>query len=100
MTETCDDVLIIVINSFPIDGRMFFIACGSTIQIRVLTFPIPSAKAASVCPLSTERIPPLTISQIYAVVLIVSAIIPAANLEISVPPTIILGMLIPIIGNP
>ena len=52
-------------------------ACGRTIRRIVRPYVIPSDFAASVWPLSTDRMPALTISLMYAPSLIERATIPA-----------------------
>ena len=58
--------LITVIISLPSAGMIFLIACGATIFIKTVYLDSPSAIPASVCPLSTDKIPPLITSAVYA----------------------------------
>ena len=51
-----------LIVSLPVGGMITRIAWGSTIRRVVLCVDMPSACAASVCPLSTDMIPARTIS--------------------------------------
>ena len=66
ITATREVVLSIVISSLPVGGTMTRMAWGSTMR-RIVWLPVrPRACAASVWPWSTERMPPRTISAMYA----------------------------------
>ena len=62
MTETTEDSLMIVTNSFPRAGRIFLIACGKMMKRMASFWSIPKERAASICPLLTALIPARTIS--------------------------------------
>ena len=66
MTEVS---LTLMIKLLPICGMMLRRACGSTTLSMVCTCVMPMAFAPSVCPRSTERMPPRTDSAMYAPVL-------------------------------
>ena len=53
-----------LMNSLPTGGMMTRIACGSTMRRSVVSRVMPIALAASVWPLSTERMPPRTTSAV------------------------------------
>ena len=84
ITLASDVVLSIEIVSLPVGGMITRIAWGSTILRSVCTRVIPSDCAASVWPSSTEMIPALTISAMYAPSLSPSPRIPALKAVISV----------------
>ncbi len=66
MTLTMEVPLRVPISMFPAGGTMERIACGSTTRHPRRHRPRPSDRAASVCPRSTERMPPRTTSAAYA----------------------------------
>ena len=78
-TSTSEVVLSIVIVSLPVGGMMTRIACGSTMRRIVWPWVMPSACAASFWPGSTARMPPRTISAMYAASLSASASSAATN---------------------
>ncbi len=58
---------------------MFLKACGRITNLNESPLLNPKLLVASVCPLSTEAIPPLIISQTYAALFNVTAMIPAIS---------------------
>jgi hypothetical protein len=66
ITLASDEVLSIEIVSLPVGGMITRIAWGRTIRRIVRPLPMPSAWAASAWPCSTDRMPALTISAMYA----------------------------------
>jgi hypothetical protein len=91
MTMTTEVVLSIEIVSLPVGGMITRRACGSTIRRSVTARVMPSALAASLCPSSTERMPPRTISAMYAASFSPSPSSAATNTVIS--------MLVPTVTN-
>ena len=83
MTTTSEVVLSIEIVSLPVGGTITRIACGSTIRRSVCVRDNPSAPAASLCPGSTDWMPPRTISAMYAASLSPSPSRDAANTEMT-----------------
>ena len=53
MIINTEESLILTINSLPIAGKAFLIACGNTTENIVCAFDMPKLRAASVCPIST-----------------------------------------------
>src|SRR5882757_543497 len=66
ITTTSEVVFSIEMVSLPVGGMITRMACGSTTRRSACGRDMPSALAASVCPCSTELMPPRTISAMYA----------------------------------
>ena len=58
--------LIISVNSLPSGGMIILVACGKIIHLIAFKGDIPTARAASNCPLSIASMAALNISAIYA----------------------------------
>ena len=62
-----EESLMLMMNSLPMAGSEFLMACGKTTLRMACQCVMPSERAASICPASTARMPPRSTSARYAV---------------------------------
>ena len=66
-THSTEESLMLMMNSLPMAGSEFLMACGKTTLRMACQCVMPSERAASICPASTARMPPRSTSARYAV---------------------------------
>ena len=78
-TQRTDESLMLMMNSLPMAGSEFLMACGKTTLRMACQCVMPSERAASIWPASTARMPPRRTSARYAVELRETVTRPAKN---------------------